>query len=442
MSILTNTGILNNPTWLLFAWNQLYISDTGNACVRKLSDIDNCFIGEWKKPGTEARNLISPTYMAIAWDQLYISDTYQNKIRKVQLTNTWNIIDVFWNWNFWKDLSGSFTGIMLSLPTWLAIQWNNLYVSDTWNNRILRLDLLSWIGKVFVWNGENKSIMVSSGSLNPDMIPISHPTDLKINNNKLYFTESINWVIKSISLAPPFEIINEFWTLDNIAYFGDFEDNLSNYWSYWFASFSWQIVDSSLHVGYSWKKSLRITWWNSLSGSFLYNFASNSSSIGKNIEASFYIKSISNSNFNITYWFTENNIFIPNNFKVWTINDKWEKFTIVSNVLSSDILNWFKIDVSWWSLLTGKEFLIDKIEINVNNINITWNISNKYENNFDYIWSIYIDWWNSYASSIFDWYNYKFSTQELSFIKKITLSMVSEMIIIVTYWMIISDKQK
>ncbi len=421
VSILTNTGILNNPVWLLYNSSELYIADTWNSCIRKFSDINNCFIWQLYQAWTDSQSLVSPTYIALTWSIMYISDTYNNKIRKVDLSNTWNIMDTFWDGSFWYNISWVFTGITLSLPTWIAIYGNDLYVSDTWNNRILKLNLNSWSWQVLIWTWEDKTIFVSSWSLTPDMIPISHPTNIKIFWNRLYFTESINWVIKSISLDQPYKVFNEFWSMSNIAYFGDFEDDLSHLWSFSTTIgpnpfSSWVIVSTDEYISYSWNNSLKLIWDNNNNWTFVYGFSWITLSPHQNIEVSFYLKSLDLINdYNISYWFTHNNNYIDtDNYNTWIINNEWNKYFIISNN-SSNIIDWFKFEINSWSGLLDKEFLLDSFEINLNYINLIWNTLNKFENNFDYIGSIYIDWTNDYISSLFNWKNYKFNINNLVF---------------------------
>lgn len=418
VSILSNTWILNNPTWLLYNWTDIFVSDTGNACIRKLSDINNCFIGEYRNPWNTNTTLISPTYLALTWNILFISDTYNNKIRKVDITNTWAIYDFIWNWKFWySDLTSTWTDIELSLPTWLAIDWTGLYVSDTWNNRILKFDINTGSWEIFAWTSEAKTIWLWSDwiSNSPDLISIDSPTKLQIVWGVLYFLESTSWVIKWINLSDN-STYDIFWSYENIAYFGDFEDDISNHWSYsidaWFSS--GKIVwESDWIIPFSWDKAFRLIWDNFNTWSFIYNFSWVTLEEAQWLDLSFYMKSLSWT-FNISYGFTYNNDFIWNKYNTWIIEELWNKYYIKTDFTSSELINWFKIDVSSnsWTI-ENQEFLLDVLELKPNNLYITWNKTNKFENNFPYLWSFYINWPDSYVSSIIEWNNYKFSLNNL-----------------------------
>lgn len=411
--IWTGSWFLNNPTWLYTVWWQIYVSDTWNSCIRKVSDISNCFIWQSSMPWNDDKSLISPTFITGTGNIIYISDTYNNKIRKVNITSTWNIIDLFWNGNFWNDISKIFTGMSLSLPTWLALSGNILYVADTGNNRILKLDISTWSWSVFLWNGDDKTTFINSGSINPLLIPISHPTSVKIYNDRLYFSESTHWVMKSISLTEPYFIYNEVWTYKNLAYFWNFEDNLSSLGSYTFSNLTGGIVWQKDYIPYSWNNSLKIDTTSANTGSIIYNFSWITISPSQKINLSFYIKSLSWS-YDLSYWLTNSNIF-QWTYLTWIINENWKKYTIESSFIANTPVNWFSINIFSWSSFSWSSFLLDLMEINLDNIYMNGNISNKFENNFSYLSAIYPNGASSYFSNIISGENYNFNIWALAF---------------------------
>lgn len=409
--IWSGTWFLNNPTWLYPSGSVVYVSDTGNSCIRKISDISNCFIWQYSMPWNDSKSLISPTFITGTGNIIYISDTYNNKIRKVDITSTGNIVDLFWNGNFWNDISKVFTGMSLSLPTGLALTGNILYLADTGNNRILKLDISTWSWTVFLWNGDDKTTFMNSWSINPLLVSISHPTSLKIYNNRLYFSESTHGVSKSISLTQPYSIYNEFWSYKNLAYFWDFENNQYDLSSYWFTNLTGTIVSQKDYIPYSWNNSLKITGTSTNTGSIIYNSSWVTLASAQKINLSFYIKSLSWS-YDLSYWFTNSNIF-QWTYLTWIINENWKKYTIASDFTGT--LNWLSINIFSWSSLSWSSFLLDLMEINLDNLYINENTSNKFENNFSYLWGIYINGSDSYMSNTIAWNNYKFNISNLSF---------------------------
>lgn len=421
-SFFTNTWVLNNPTWMLVNWSELFISDTWNNCIRKVSTVQNsaiwdCFIWSEKKPWVSNDLLISPTYLAKDSTYLYISDTYNNKIRRVNLS--WgNIEDVLWNWKNWLWLTETGTNFWLNLPTGIVHDDGYLYVSDTGNNRILKVNTTTFSVEWFVWTWEPKTIWVKDWTSSPDKISIDHPTTLKIASWKLYFLESLSWVIKSVSLLLPNIVKNELWSYENIAYFWDFETDNDKDWAFekiWFNS--WSIVsEDNWYIPFSWYKSYKLSDNNSWSWYFKYNFDSINISSSQKMYLSFYAKSLSGST-NIDYWFTLNDSFIWTKYKTWILNEEWSKYYIESDFDITNNINWFKINFSTWSLL-WKEILIDLIDLNLKNINFNDWVWNKFENNFWYLGSFYINWDNSFASELIFGRNINFKENNISGLNK------------------------
>lgn len=409
------TGILNNPTGLFFLWSETYISDTGNSCIRKISNLSNCFIWQFGMPGNDNQSLISPTFITWTGKTLYIADTYDNKIKKVSdITVSTGVIDVFGNGNFWDDISQTGTSLTLSLPTGLALDGNDLYIADTGNNRIVKWNLTTWSGIIFIGNGQDKTLLIHSWTIQPSLFSISHPTSLKIYNNRLYFSEWISGVIKSISLSPPYTIQNEFWSYKNIAYFWDFEENTSPLQSYHLDNLSGAILWQDIYIPYAWKSSLQLTSTHSNTGIFTYDLSGISLSPREKIHFSFAIKSLSWV-YDISYGFKNTSWVITNTSLTGIIDMNWKKYTLSSSFLSSEFINGLSLQIFTGSSLSWSQFLLDAMEVNLDNIYMNGNITNKFENNFSYLWGLYIAGTDSYVSNTISGKNYKFDILTLAF---------------------------
>lgn len=421
-SIISNFGLLKNPTWLFFDGTKTYISDTWNSCIRELNGwmVSNCLYGQEKNPWDWIDKLISPTYMVKSGIYIYVSDTYNNKIKKIDTTN-WNITDFYGNGNFWNDITQSPTQNNLSLPTGLAIDWNDLYISDSWNNRILKVNLTSNNTEVLIWNMEKKSIFLWNNSLASSTIPISLPTKLQINWWNLYFLEADSGLIKSINLTTGV-LQNEIWSNKNLTYFWTFEvswynNSMNLNW------FTHEIVNKTIQIPYNGDKSLKLLWTAVNTWSIDYSFSQTSFWEAQWLRLKFYIKNIdyeSDKKYKIKYWFVNSWNFLINNYKeIEMENHKWQQMYIDSTIPTNTDFSWFKIEIfsSDWSDVWDAEFLIDNLSLFLNNSKFTWNTNNKFENIFDYIGSFYINWSNSYISSIFDWINYNFDISNLNFSK-------------------------
>jgi trimeric autotransporter adhesin len=140
---------LNNPRGLsVDAAGTVYVADFGNNCIRKISGgIITTIAGNgnsgYSGDGGAAASaqLNSPTAVAVdAFGNIYISDTYNNRIRKV---SSGIITTVAGNGN--KNYSGNngpATSASLNTPYGVALDASgNLYIADYYNNRIRKVKL-------------------------------------------------------------------------------------------------------------------------------------------------------------------------------------------------------------------------------------------------------------------------------------------------------------
>lgn len=144
---------------------------------------------------------------------IYISYQKEHKVTD----DLWNI--VIWRGVFWDKFEewASATWIYLNSPTWMASDWEMLYVSDTLNNRIL---YLSW-SNIY-------SLLDESDGLN-------EPTWLYYDNawKALYIDNSWNWEILKFSselIIVPNKIFTFSWVTENnieTIYINFFNNNIN-----------------------------------------------------------------------------------------------------------------------------------------------------------------------------------------------------------------------
>ena len=125
----------------------LYIAETGNHVIRKVDTggIITTSAGTGTQgyagdngPGTAAR-LDSPQGLALDGDNLYIADTHNQRVRRLNLT-TGVITTVAGSTVGFSGDNGPATAAQLNLPTALAVDANhNLYIADSRNHRIRRI---------------------------------------------------------------------------------------------------------------------------------------------------------------------------------------------------------------------------------------------------------------------------------------------------------------
>src|SRR5271163_3091111 len=134
------------PSAIVFdAAGNLYFVETGHHLIRKLDTLGN--ITTIAGTGTQglsgdagpatAATLDSPQGLALdSANNLYIADTHNHRIRKLNLT-TGTLTTIAGTTPGYSGDAGPATSAQLNLPTALALDTaNNLYVADTGNQRI------------------------------------------------------------------------------------------------------------------------------------------------------------------------------------------------------------------------------------------------------------------------------------------------------------------
>ena len=225
---LATAAKLRNPTAIVFDNNgHLYIADSGNHRIRKVSgqrtrkpsanSIITTVAGNGRSgyqgdngPATGAR-LNNPTGLAVdSQNNLYIADTDNHRIRKVDLTGT--ITTVAGNGN--KGYSGDgdpATAAQINAPTGLEVDsTGNLFIADRNNHRIRKVDTE---GIITTFTGTGKPGTATDGII-ASVAQISQPTDVALDQyGNLYIADKGNNTIRKIGekdgedgAAPPHQI--------------------------------------------------------------------------------------------------------------------------------------------------------------------------------------------------------------------------------------------
>jgi len=227
---LATAGQLRKPTAIVFDNNgHIYIADSGNHRIRKVSgqrtrkpnanSIITTVAGSGRSgyqgdngPATGAR-LSNPTGLAVDnQNNLYIADTDNHRIRKVDLTGT--ITTVAGNGN--KGYSGDgdpATAAQINAPTGLEVDsTGNLYIADKNNHRVRKVDNE---GIITTFTGTGKSGTSTDGIL-AGVAQISQPSDVALDQyGNLYIVDKSNDTIRKIgekdgetdkAEAPPHQI--------------------------------------------------------------------------------------------------------------------------------------------------------------------------------------------------------------------------------------------
>ena len=275
-SILSATGVLDHPTGLYLTGGEIYVSDTGNGCVRKLSNLTACFAGRAGETGFDASHLASPMGITGTGSDIYVSDTYNNTIRHFTVDS--GVLDTVFGDGTRGSRIGSGvtgTGIELSSPTGVAVYGDLLLVADTGNRRVVALNLTTHTGSVLIGNGSSGALFVGDipGASNGiTSVPLDTPTGLVVSGTNLYISEGHAGLIKRVDLTTS-TVSDVAGSLGNLAYFGSFEETPSPT-SYVVSGGTNTLVDSGTFAPYDGRESLRLVTDGSSSGAtFTYTIA-------------------------------------------------------------------------------------------------------------------------------------------------------------------------
>jgi hypothetical protein len=197
------------PSAIVFdTTGNLYIAETANHSIRKVDALGRIstiagtgtqgFSGD-AGPATSA-TLDSPQGLAIDLaNNLYIADTHNHRIRKLNLT-TGIITTIAGATPGFSGDQALATSAQLNLPTALALDSaNNLYLADTGNHRIRRIDAASGIITTIAGTGTQGF----SGDSGPAAAAaIDSPTGLAVDPaSNLYLADTHNHRIRRIDAA-------------------------------------------------------------------------------------------------------------------------------------------------------------------------------------------------------------------------------------------------
>lgn len=238
------------------------------------SQTNNIFLKNFIPFEENWENIFNNYEEVLTWTTpLYISYQKEHIIKD----SSWNII--IWKWIYWDKFEEwvSWTEVYLNSPTWLAMSWNILFVSDTLNNRVLYYDII---------NDKIYKLLDKTDWLN-------EPTGLYYNDSSLYISNSGNWEILKYSSKSKIEstltltwitqnsinkinveFFNNNWNSQNISWpsksditvpwsSNDFSEINSNIITYYIINYAWTDISINDCIWESWNEIL--SWWNPVS---------------------------------------------------------------------------------------------------------------------------------------------------------------------------------
>jgi sugar lactone lactonase YvrE len=192
----------NRPEGIAIAQNgTLYVADTGNHAIRRVSTggyvstlVGNGSSGDLEGSGDAAR-LNSPRGIAVYGSIVYVSDTGNNKIRKITGETSMATFSGSGTAD-WADSIIS-TSTMFNQPSGITVdKYGNIYLADEMNNRIRRLSLT---GEAHTLAGNTSSGAVDGiGSAASFNMPKGITLD---ESGNIYVADSANHQIRKVTRA-------------------------------------------------------------------------------------------------------------------------------------------------------------------------------------------------------------------------------------------------
>ena len=211
---------LSSPYTAVFdSAGNMYISDSGNQRIRKITGgtittvVGNNGTGSFSGDGSAATNatLNNPTGLALdSAGNLYITDTGNRRVRKVTAiggaitsTNGCNITTVVGNGTLsYSGDGGPATNATMNYPVALALDSaGNLYIGDQNNHRVRKVDTA---GNIFTVAGTGSTSYNgdSYSSLTATTAQVSNPIGVAVNSaGILYIAERANHRIRQVDTS-------------------------------------------------------------------------------------------------------------------------------------------------------------------------------------------------------------------------------------------------
>ena len=185
-----------SPFGLAINGTTLLVADTGNSLLRKITSLAGTkTVANYATGGSF--NL--PTALAVSATDVYVADTNVHAIKKISLADESSL-----TWAGTSGTPGKATGVtrlnaLFNTPAGIAVDTatGNVYVSDSGNHTIRKIDAagnVTTIAGIAETSGYKNSATGTSAKFNL-------PTNMVFSGNALYVTDTNNHAIRKIDLS-------------------------------------------------------------------------------------------------------------------------------------------------------------------------------------------------------------------------------------------------
>lgn len=358
------------------------------------------------------------------WQDIYFTNPWNHTINKIL---SWSVVSTVVYWISWTKWYSNTLSWIFSMPTWLAINWNTLYVADTWNSLVRKIDLTSWIISDLAWikwqsgyNDLETDILWTNNS----SVLFDNPTSLVYYSWSIFVSDTYNNRVRKIDLSlwKTFSIIwsDNFWfnsdNLDNKQVLINYPlsiDAVSNWIIFWDV-LNWKIryyndltkeVKTLVWIESLWNLSKNIiskynkNYYNSYIQSYLTGFYFNDLYNSIIYNYTFWDWIIWNSDDKIELFLWNNSSNILNNWDVEndiSVLNSNNDLSISDNEIFSKVVGNYVYPISWENYLQAQTFWkYAKWEINFSWNPVDWNKIQYNDKIFEFDdWTLTYDIWN------------------------------------------------
>lgn len=184
------TASFNGPNGITTDGTYLYVADAGNKKIRKImintGAVTSLAGSRWDTDGAgSSTGFYRPSGITSDGDHLYVADTFNNKIRKVEIAT--GIVSTF---------AGSHWGeTALISPYGITTDGIHLYICDTGNHKIRKIEIATGVITTLAGGSMGNSDGIGA------MAKFNTPVFITTDGTNLYVSDSGNYKIRKIVIA-------------------------------------------------------------------------------------------------------------------------------------------------------------------------------------------------------------------------------------------------
>lgn len=198
-----NSATFGAPQGIATDGTNLYITDVGNQTIRKIviaTGVVSTLAGQSGTSGSDdgvgtAASFAAPAGIVYKEGYLYVVDSNNALIRKIDVTTA--AVTTLAGTGSMGSQDGSALSASFNYPTSIAENGGILYIADTGNNTIRKLDLATSLVSTLAGNPSQSGTADGTGTA----AEFNNPTGLATDGTYLYVADTSNYTIRSVEIA-------------------------------------------------------------------------------------------------------------------------------------------------------------------------------------------------------------------------------------------------